>query len=86
MSILKKLIENNKFENTTVTEVSGIVRGFEGNIVETDGFPASVGSVCEIDSLDAYKTSAEVIGFRNNKNLIALHNTDTKLKVGSRVR
>ena len=68
------------------TEVSGIVRGFEGNIVETDGFPASVGSVCEIDSLDAYKTSAEVIGFRNNKNLIALHNTDTKLKVGSRVR
>ena len=62
------------------------MRGFEGNIVETDGFPASVGSVCEIDSLDAYKTSAEVIGFRNNKNLIALHNTDTKLKVGSRVR
>ena len=87
MSILKKLIENNKFENiSAVTEVSGIVRGFEGNIVETDGFPASVGSVCEIESLDAYKTSAEVIGFRNNKNLIALHNTDTKLKVGSRVR
>ena len=87
MSVLKKLIENNKFENiSAVTEVSGIVRGFEGNIVETDGFPASVGSVCEIESLDAYKTSAEVIGFRNNKNLIALHNTDTKLKVGSRVR
>ena len=87
MSILKKLIENNKFENiSTFTEVSGTVRGFEGNIVETDGFPASVGSVCEIESLDAYKTSAEVIGFRNNKNLIALHNTDTKLKVGSRVR
>ena len=40
MSILKKLIENNKFENiSAVTEVSGIVRGFEGNIVETDGFP-----------------------------------------------
>ena len=30
MSILKKLIENNKFENiSTFTEVSGIVRGFE---------------------------------------------------------
>ena len=56
----------------------------EGNIVETDGFPASVGSVCEIDSLDAFKTSAEVIGFRNNKNLVALHKTDTKLKVGSK--
>ena len=36
--------------------------------------------------MDAYKTSAEVIGFRNNKNLVALHNTATKLKVGSIVR
>ena len=86
MSLLKKLIENNKFDNIFAkTEVSGVVRGLEGNIVETDGFPASVGSVCEIDSLDDYKTSAEVIGFRNNKNLVALHKTDTKLKVGSRV-
>ena len=87
MSLIKKIIENNKFEKIFAkTEVSGVVRGLEGNIVETDGFPASVGSVCEIDSLDAYNTSAEVIGFRNNRNLVALHKTDTKLKVGSRVR
>ena len=86
MSFLRKLLENNKFDNIcTKTEVSGVVRGLEGSIVETDGFPASVGSVCEIDSLDDFKTSAEVIGFRNNKNLVALHKTDTKLKVGSRV-
>ena len=87
MSFLKKIIESKKFENIKVnTEVSGVVRGLEGSIVETDGFPASVGSVCEIESLDAYKTGAEVIGFRNNRNLVALHKTDTKLKVGSRVR
>tara|TARA_B100000029_G_C17567932_1_gene955645 strand:+ start:333 stop:1673 length:1341 start_codon:yes stop_codon:yes gene_type:complete len=87
MSFLKKIIESKKFENIKVnTEVSGVVRGLEGSIVETDGFPASVGSVCEIESLDAYKTSAEVIGFRNNRNLVALHKTDTKLKVGSRVK
>ena len=87
MNLLKKISECKKFENIKVnTEVSGLVRGLEGNIVETDGFPASVGSVCEIESLDEYKTSAEVIGFRNNRNLVALHNTDTKLKVGSRVK
>ncbi len=87
MSFLKQLIKNNKTDGIYVkSEISGLVRGLEGTIVETDGFPASVGSVCEIDSLDDEKTSAEVIGFRDNKNLIALHKTDTKLKVGSRVR
>ena len=71
MSFLKKIIESKKFENIKVnTEVSGVVRGLEGSIVETDGFPASVGSVCEIESLDAYKTGAEVIGFRNNRNFM----------------
>ena len=87
MSLLKEVIQRNEFESIRVnTEISGLVRGLEGTIVETDGFPASVGSICEIDSLDDYRTSAEVIGFRNNRNLVALHNTDTKLKVGARVR
>ena len=87
MSLLKEVIQRNEFGSIRVnTEISGLVRGLEGTIVETDGFPASVGSICEIDSLDDYRTSAEVIGFRNNRNLVALHNTDTKLKVGARVR
>ena len=52
---IKKIIEENKFDNIyTATEVSGVVRGLEGSIVETDGFPASVGSVCEIDSLGCF--------------------------------
>ena len=43
MNLLKKLIEENKFDNIFAsTEVSGVVRGLEGSIVETDGFPASV--------------------------------------------
>ena len=87
MNFLKELAQRNSFENIRVkTEISGLVRGLEGSIVETDGFPASVGSICEIDSLDDFKTSAEIIGFRNNRNLVALHNTDTKLKVGARVK
>ncbi len=86
MNFLQNLLANEKFENIKIkTEISGIVRGLEGSIVEADGFPASVGSVCEIESLDSNNTSAEIIGFRNNKNLLALHNTATKLKVGSRV-
>ena len=75
MSFLKSFLNTNKLERIQVkTEISGIVRGLEGSIVESDGFPASLGSVCEIESLDDNKTSAEIIGFRNNKNLIALLN------------
>ncbi len=87
MSILKEITLRKNFEKIKIkTEISGLVRGLEGSIVETDGFPASVGSICEIDCLDNTKTNAELIGFRNNKNLIALHNTDTNLKVGARVK
>ena len=49
MNILKKILDNNAIsENIVVTEISGLVRSFEGNIIETDAFPATVGSICEI--------------------------------------
>ena len=41
MSLLKEVIQRNEFESIRVnTEISGLVRGLEGTIVETDGFPA----------------------------------------------
>ena len=45
MSILKEITLRKNFEKIKIkTEISGLVRGLEGSIVETDGFPASVGS------------------------------------------
>ena len=87
MNLIKNLVKNNSIITKHVkTEVSGLIRSFEGNIIETDPFPATVGSICEIECINNYNTSAEIIGFRNNKNLIAMHQSDNNVKIGSKVR
>ena len=87
MNIVKQLLEDNIIKNKKVHfEVSGLVRSFEGNIIETDPFPATVGSICDIEIPNVQSISAEIIGFRNNKNLIAMHQLDSNVKIGSKVR
>ena len=87
MTILKQLLKDNILDNKKIElEISGLVRSFEGNIIETDPFPATVGSICEIDIPNIQSISAEVIGFRNNKNLIAMHQSDSNVRIGSKVR
>ena len=87
MSIVKQLLKDNVIKNKkTHLEVSGLVRSFEGNIIETDPFPATVGSICDIEIPNMQSISAEIIGFRNNKNLIAMHQLDSNVKIGSKVR
>ena len=87
MNIVKQLLKDNVIKNKKVhLEVSGLVRSFEGNIIETDPFPATVGSICDIEIPNIQSISAEIIGFRNNKNLIAMHQLDSNVKIGSKVR
>ncbi len=87
MSIVKQLLKDNILNNKKIDlEISGLVRSFEGNIIETDAFPATVGSICEIEIPNLQSISAEVIGFRNNRNLIALHQSDSNIRIGSKVR
>lgn len=87
MNILKTIVEKKGLNSCSIElEVSGLIRSYEGNIVETDAFPANVGSICQIEHSQGESSSAEIIGFRNNKNLIALHKTDTKIKIGAKVK
>ena len=87
MSIIKQLLKDNILSNKKIElEISGLVRSFEGNIIETDPFPATVGSICEIEIPNIQSISAEVIGFRNDKNLIAMHQSDSNVRIGSKVR
>ena len=44
------------------TSVSGRVSRFDGHIIECDGFPATIGTLCEIDTQDGNRVNAEVIG------------------------
>ena len=87
MNIVKQLLKDNALKNKKIDlEISGLVRGFEGNIIETDPFPATVGSICDIEIPKTQSISAEVIGFRNEKNLIAMHQSDSNVRIGSKVR
>ena len=87
MNIVKQLLKDNTLKNKKIDlEISGLVRSFEGNIMETDPFPATVGSICDIEIPKTQSISAEVIGFRNEKNLIAMHQSDSNVRIGSKVR
>ena len=87
MNIVKQLLKDNAFKNKKIDlEISGLVRSFEGNIIETDPFPATVGSICDIEIPKIQSISAEVIGFRNEKNLIAMHQSDSNVRIGSKVK
>ena len=87
MNILRKLLQDEFISSKkTYLEVSGLIRSFEGNIIETDPFPATIGSICEIETTNIENYSAEVIGFRNNKNLLAMHQSDNNVKIGSKVK
>ena len=87
MNIVKQLLKDNTLNNRNIDlEISGLVRSFEGNIIETDPFPATVGSICDIEIPKTQSISAEVIGFRNEKNLIAMHQSDSNVRIGSKVR
>ena len=87
MNILGQLLRDNFISNKrNHLEITGLVRSLEGNIIETDPFPATIGSICEIESINSDNCSAEIIGFRNNKNLIAMHQSDNNVKIGSKVK
>ena len=87
MNIVKQLLKDNTLNNKKIDiEISGLVRSFEGNIIETDPFPATIGSICDIEIPKTQSISAEVIGFRNEKNLIAMHQSDSNVRIGSKVR
>ena len=45
--------------------MSGRVCRFDSHISECDGFPATIGTLCEIDTQDRTTVNAEVIGFQN---------------------
>ena len=50
MNIVKQLLKDNILKKKKIDlEISGLVRSFEGNIIETDPFPATVGSICDIE-------------------------------------
>ena len=66
--------------------VSGRVNRYDGQMVECDGFPATIGSLCEIDTETNVTAIAEIIGFHGGQNLLSLHDFGARISVGAKVR
>ena len=65
--------------------LSGRVSRFDGHIIECDGFPATIGTLCQVDTQKGETTNAEVIGFRDNNNLLSVHDHNAQISVGAKV-
>ena len=59
--------------------VSGKVNRYDGQMVECDGFPATIGSLCEIETETNLPAIAEIIGFHGGHNLLSLMITELAL-------
>ena len=66
-------------------QLSGRVSRFDGHIIECDGFPATIGTICQVNTENGETTNAEVIGFQNNHNLLSVHDHNARISVGATV-
>ena len=65
---------------------SGRVHRFDGHMIECDGFPATIGTLCSVATQEGDNIAAEIIGFQNNNNLLCVHETGARISVGAEVR
>ena len=66
-------------------QLSGFVSRFDGHIIECDGFPATIGTICQVVTQRGQTTNAEVIGFKDNNNLLSVHDQNAQISVGAKV-
>jgi len=85
MSLIIQKIQHNIQNYKTNDDViyKGKVSKFDGKIVECDGFPVPIGTICKIESNDDKTVTGEIIGFRDNKNLLAVHNQNANIIAGA---
>ena len=55
----------NQIEYGKPISFSGKVNRFDGNIIQCDGFPAHVGTLCKVQVSQNVSVTAEIIGFNN---------------------
>ena len=77
-NIKKHSIVNNLFYKSKTTK-------FDGRIVECDSFPSPIGTICEIECNDKSSVTGEIIGFKENKNVIAVHSQNANIVLGSSI-
>ena len=83
-SDLSENLSKRIYEKTII--FSGKVNRFDGNIIQCDGFPAHVGTLCKVQISSGTYATAEIIGFNNGQNILSLYESGSQIKVGALVK
>jgi len=65
--------------------MSGRVSRYDGLLLECDGFPVSVGSVCAVQTTDGRDVKGEVIGYSDGRNQLVLYESGAAVQAGALV-
>ncbi|MGB2437095.1 MAG: flagellum-specific ATP synthase FliI, partial [Candidatus Puniceispirillales bacterium] len=86
-SLVTRVIDTlDHFPTQKSLSLYGQVCRFDGQFVECDGFPAPIGSLCEIDTITGDSVMAEITGFNQGRNMLAMLDHDAKICDGATVR
>ncbi|MCR9148446.1 MAG: FliI/YscN family ATPase [Rhodobacteraceae bacterium] len=67
------------------SRLSGRVSRYDGLLLECDGFPVSVGSVCTVQTDQSDHVLGEVIGYNEGRNKLVLYESGAPVRAGARV-
>lgn len=83
-SILDDITQRLQYIETKKPVTTGFVTRFDGTMIETTAFPATVGTVCSIETVSGEPALAEMIGFRDKRNVLTLIEGDSSIVVGAK--
>ena len=86
-SILERALQHAEADVAlkTETQLSGQVLACNGQLIESSPFPASIGSQCTIKTRQGINVKAEIIGFKENKNLIFPYENNSEIYSGDEI-
>ena len=70
---------------TTKSTLTGRVSRYDGLLLECDGFPVSVGSVCSVKTATGTVVLGEVIGYSDGLNKLVLYESGAAVQAGAQV-
>jgi flagellum-specific ATP synthase len=82
---LTRHLQQDRSHSGQKSALSGRVSRYDGLLMECDGFPVSVGSVCSVQTADNGHVLGEVIGYSEGRNKLVLYQSGAAVQAGARV-
>ena len=82
---LTRSLQQNRPKSGQNSALTGRVSCYDGLLMECDGFPVSVGTVCSVQTADNGHVLGEVIGYSEGHNKLVLYQSGAAVQAGARV-